>query len=165
MCFNKNEDYILPTTHGGDILTNIFKGKSQRPSHVRGIQLYQYQLSNVKTRPHLLFNNERGKISDIQKDQLLKEVTIMATKKVNYNSMAIKSLPNNKSVLYRIKTKTGNDNYIGVASKGNVINRIAEHLGEIPGSNLIIEQFHSIKDARNKEVNLIKRNKPKYNKK
>jgi len=89
----------------------------------------------------------------------------MATKKVNYNSVAIKSLPNNNSVLYRIKTKTGMDNYIGVASKGNVRNRIAEHLGEIPGRVLIIEQFHSIKDARKKEANLIKRNKPKYNKK
>ncbi len=119
----------------------------------------------MKTRPHLLINNERGIISEIQKDQLLKEVTIMETKKVNYNSMAIKSLPNNKSVLYRIKTRTGNDNYIGIASKGNVRNRIAEHLGEIPGSVLIIEQFNSIKDARNKEANLIKRNKPKYNKK
>ncbi len=89
----------------------------------------------------------------------------MAKKKVNYNNTAINSLPNDKSVLYRIKTKTGNDNYIGIASKGNVRNRISEHLGEIPGSNLIIEQFQSIKDARKKETNLIKRNKPKYNKK
>jgi len=89
----------------------------------------------------------------------------MAKKKVNYNNMGIKSLPNNKPVLYRIKTQTGNDNYIGIASKGNVGNRISEHLGEIPGSDLTIEQFHSIKDARNKETNLIKRNKPKYNKK
>jgi len=39
MSFNKNEDYIPSTTHGGDILTNIFKGKSQRPSHLGELNL------------------------------------------------------------------------------------------------------------------------------
>jgi len=38
-----------------------------------------------------------------------------------------------------------------------------EHIGEIPGASVRVEQFNSIEDARNKESNVIKRNQPKYN--
>ena len=86
------------------------------------------------------------------------------SKKVKYNKSGIENLPNDKPVLYRIKTEGGNDNYIGIAQRGRVRERIAEHLGEIPGSNVIIEQFSSISDARAKESNVIKRVQPKYNK-
>ena len=54
-------------------------------------------------------------------------------------------------------------NYAGIAKRGHVSDRIAEHLGEIPGSSVSIEQFDSIADARAKEKNVIRRNKPKYN--
>ena len=88
----------------------------------------------------------------------------MGTKKVNFNKKGISSLPNDKSVLYRIETDSGNLNYTGIATRGNVQDRISDHLGNIPGSTVKIEQFSSINDARNKEANVIKRNQPKYNK-
>jgi len=88
----------------------------------------------------------------------------MGTKKVNYNSKGIENLPNDKPVLYRIETSSGNPNYVGVAKRGRVNERLTEHLGEIPGSKVKIEQFSSIKDAREKEQRVIKKNSPKYNK-
>ncbi len=88
----------------------------------------------------------------------------MGTKKVKFNKKGIDKLPNDKPVLYRIKTSSGNDNYVGKAGRGNVRDRIADHLDRIPGSKVEIEQFSSIKDAGNKEANVIKRNQPPYNK-
>jgi len=85
-------------------------------------------------------------------------------KKRKYNKTAISDLPNDKPALYRIMTASGNLNYAGVAQKGRVTDRIIEHLGEIPGATVSIEQFSSIKDARRKEKNVIKRSQPKYNK-
>ena len=41
--------------------------------------------------------------------------------------------------------------------------RVTEHLGEIPGAKVSIEQFSSIAEARAKEANVIKRQQPKYN--
>lgn len=88
----------------------------------------------------------------------------MGTKKVKYNDQGIEKLPNDKPVLYRIETESGNLNYAGTAQRGRVRERIEEHLGEIPGSKVKIEQFSSIDDAQKKEGRVIKRNKPKYNK-
>ena len=84
-------------------------------------------------------------------------------KKAKYNKTEIEQLPNDKPVLYRIETENGNLNYAGIAKKGRVQERIKEHLGEIPGASVSIEQFSSIDDARQKEKNVINRNKPKYN--
>lgn len=87
----------------------------------------------------------------------------MGTKKTTYSKTAIQKLPNDKPVLYRIETEGGKLNYAGVAKRGRVRDRISEHLGEIPGATVKIEQFSSIEDARVKEVRVIKRNQPKYN--
>jgi len=87
----------------------------------------------------------------------------MPTKEVMYNKGGIGKLPNDKPVLYRIETESGNLNYVGVAKRGRVQARISEHLGKIPGSTVRIEQFRSIGDAQEKEANVIKRNQPKYN--
>ena len=89
----------------------------------------------------------------------------MGTKRVKYNRKGIQELPNDKPVLYRIETKSGKPNYIGTAKKGRVRERIEEHLGNIPGATVRIEQFSSIKEARKKETRVIERNQPKYNKK
>ena len=83
--------------------------------------------------------------------------------KTKFDKSSIDKLPNNKPVLYRIKTDGGKENYIGIAKKGRVQDRLKEHLGSIPGARIEIEQFSSIADARNKEKNVIKRNQPKYN--
>lgn len=88
----------------------------------------------------------------------------MAKKTVNYNSNDISKLPNDKPVVYKIKTKGGNNNYTGIAKRGQVQERISEHISEIPGAKVQIEQMSSISDARKKEANIIKRSQPKYNK-
>lgn len=86
------------------------------------------------------------------------------SKTIKFNKSSIDQLPNDKPVLYRIKTKDGNINYAGIAKRGRVQDRLNEHLGEIPGATVTIEQFNSITDARQKETNVIKKNKQKYNK-
>ncbi len=88
----------------------------------------------------------------------------MGTKKVKYNQQGIEKLPNDKPVLYRVQTNSGNTNYIGIAKKGRVRERIEEHLGEIPGATVKIKQFSKINEAQQKEINVIKREQPKYNK-
>ncbi len=88
----------------------------------------------------------------------------MGNKTTTFNETGIKKLPNNKPVLYKIKTGAGNTNYAGIAKRGRVQERIGEHLGEIPGTSVQIEQFSSIKDAGKKEGNVIKKSQPKYNK-
>jgi len=88
----------------------------------------------------------------------------MGTKRVTYNKQSIDKLPNDKPVLYRIKTESGQMNYVGIAQKGRVRERISEHLGQIPGAKVQIERFSSISDAQKKEVNVIRRTQAKYNK-
>ena len=88
----------------------------------------------------------------------------MATKRVDYNKSGISRLPNDKPVVYRIETDAGKSNYVGFAQRGRVQDRLNEHLGDIPGAKVQIEQFSSVIKARAKEVNVIKRSKPKYNK-
>lgn len=85
-------------------------------------------------------------------------------KKANYNKTAIQNLPDDKPVVYRIKTDTGNINYVGVAQRGRVQDRILEHIGEIPGKTVLVQQFSTIAEARKNEKNVINKNKPKYNK-
>lgn len=87
----------------------------------------------------------------------------MSKKKTNYNKQSVESLPDDKPVVYRIKTESGKLNYAGVAKRGRVHERLQEHIGNIPGKTVEIEQFNSIKDAKEKESRVIKRNQPKYN--
>ena len=87
----------------------------------------------------------------------------MAKKSAKYNKSSIGKLANDKPVTYKIQTPGGKANYIGTAMKGRVQERIAEHLGEIPGAKVQIQQHSSIADARKSEANMIKRNQPKYN--
>lgn len=92
----------------------------------------------------------------------------MAKKTVKHNKTNVGKLPNDKPVMYKIKTKDDKVNYVGVAKKGRVQERIEEHLpgekGYVPGAKVQIEQFSSIADAKKKERRVIKRTKPKYNK-
>lgn len=88
----------------------------------------------------------------------------MATKKRKYNTTGIGQPPDDKPVLYRIETEAGKPNYIGTAKRDRVRERISEHLGEIPGATVRIEQIDSIAGAREKESRAIKHNQPKYNK-
>lgn len=87
----------------------------------------------------------------------------MGKKTVRFNKKGIGKLPNDKPVLYKIKTEAGNLNYAGIAKKGRVQERISEHLEEIPGAKVNIEQFSSINEAKKKEERVIKINQPKHN--
>lgn len=91
----------------------------------------------------------------------------MGRKTVAFNKTGIDELPNNKPVIYKILTESGSNNYIGVAQKGRVKERIQEHLPSgkdyVPGSKVQIEQTSSINEAREKEARIISRSKPKYN--
>lgn len=88
----------------------------------------------------------------------------MGKKTVKYNPDNINKLPNDKPVVYKILTNGGNNNYTGIAKRGRVQERINEHVSEIPGAKVQIEQMPSISEARKKEANIIKRSQPKYNK-
>lgn len=90
----------------------------------------------------------------------------MAKKTINYNHTGASKLPQDKPVVYRIKTNAGKTNYVGIAKRGRVQERIQEHLatGNIPGVKVQIEQKPSIQEARETEKRVIARSKPKYNK-
>ena len=87
----------------------------------------------------------------------------MSTKKVKFNKTGIENLPNNKPVVYKIITEGGRNNYTGIAQRGRVQERLEEHLGNIPGTKIQIEQMNSISEARKKEIKIISRTQPKYN--
>jgi len=92
----------------------------------------------------------------------------MSEKTVRLNKTGIEKLPDDKPVVYWIKSEGGNINYGGSAQKGRVRARIAEHLGDgsdpVPGAKVQIQQQQSIAEARQKEQRVIKRIKTKYNK-
>lgn len=87
-------------------------------------------------------------------------------KTVDYNNSGALKLPKDKPVIYKIKTAGGKTNYVGIAKRGRIQERIQEHLnaGNIPGAKVQIEQKPSIKEARRTEARVIARTKPKYNK-
>lgn len=89
----------------------------------------------------------------------------MSKKTVSFNKTGANKLPSNKPAVYKILTKGGKTNYVGVAQRGRVGERIMEHLneGEIKGAKVQIEQMQSITDAKTKEKGIISRTKPKYN--
>jgi len=89
----------------------------------------------------------------------------MARKTVKFNQTGASKLPNDKPVVYKIQNDSGKTNYVGIAKRGRVQERIQEHLdaGKIPGAKVQIEQVSSIQDAEKKEQNIISRTKPKYN--
>jgi hypothetical protein len=83
----------------------------------------------------------------------------MAKRTVKNNKRSISKLPNDKPVVYKIKTEGGTVNYVGVAKKGRVQERLKEHLAGgrdyIPGDKVQIEQFGSIGEAKKKETSVI----------
>jgi hypothetical protein len=52
----------------------------------------------------------------------------MASKEVPFSKQGIEKLPDDKPVLYRIETEGGKTNCAGVAKRGRVQERLAEHL-------------------------------------
>ncbi len=91
----------------------------------------------------------------------------MARRTVDFNKGGIGKLQNDKPVVYRILTPSGRTNYIGVAQRGRVQERLIEHLHDgkdyIPGAKVQIEQMGSIDEARAKAERIIAIAKPPYN--
>jgi excinuclease UvrABC nuclease subunit len=89
----------------------------------------------------------------------------MAHKTVKYNKTGAEKLPENKPVVYKIESEGGKLNYVGVAMRGRVQERILEHLNQdkIPGAKVEVEQMPSIQDAKATEARIIARSQPKYN--
>jgi len=87
---------------------------------------------------------------------------------VQFNKSGINQLPDDKPVVYRIQTQDGKTNYVGVAHRGRVRERVADHLAgardAVPGSKVRIDQAERIGRARQTEARAISRSKPKYNK-
>ena len=93
----------------------------------------------------------------------------MTTKTVKMNVESIQNLPQDKPVVYKILNQQGENIYTGIAKRGNVQDRIEDHLkgntDVIPSAAKVqIEQMPSIEDARQKESSIVARTKPKYNK-
>ena len=92
----------------------------------------------------------------------------MTRRKIPFTRDAIESLPNNKPVNYSIETGGGRPNYHGVAQRGRVQERLAEHLpggkDHVPGARVRVEQAPSIEQARAIERARIVEDKPRYNK-
>ncbi len=84
-------------------------------------------------------------------------------KSAAFNKKGVDKLASDKPVVYRIETEGGKTNYIGSAGRGNVQDRLNDHLGSIPGAQVRIQQFDSVQKARESEARAIKRHQPKYN--
>jgi len=50
----------------------------------------------------------------------------MGKKTTTFSKTGINKLPNNKPVLYKIETESGNTNYAGIAKRGRVQGRIVK---------------------------------------
>lgn len=91
----------------------------------------------------------------------------MARKTVDFNKSGIGKLPNDKPVLYKIQSDGGKTNYAGIAKRGRVQERVAEHLpgakDYVPGAKVQVEQLKTIDQAKGIESRVIARTKPKYN--
>ena len=91
----------------------------------------------------------------------------MGKKTVAFNQTGIEKLPENKPVVYRIETNGGRLNYVGVAKRGRVQERISEHLpgqkDQVRGAKVQIEQMPTIREAVKKEQRIISRTQPPYN--
>ncbi len=93
----------------------------------------------------------------------------MTKKTVKATEEGIEKLPADKPIVYKITNEQGKNIYTGTAKRGNVQQRLKDHLpggqDPIPGAAKIqIEQMPTIDEAHTKEKNIITRTKPKHNK-
>ncbi len=94
----------------------------------------------------------------------------MAKKKsAKFDSDGIDGLVQDKPVVYKLLNSKGDNVYTGSSKKGQVGDRIKDHLpggsDPIPGVKKVqIEQHSRIDKARSSESRIIARSKPKHNK-
>lgn len=90
-------------------------------------------------------------------------------KTASFTPEGIDRLPGDKPVVYKILNSGGKNIYTGSAKRGQVPDRIKDHLPGGPdpipgGARVRIEPKSSIEEARRSEARIIKRSKPPYNK-
>jgi len=93
----------------------------------------------------------------------------MGKKTADLKPEAIDKLAQDKPVVYKVLNTEGENIYTGSAKKGQVADRIKDHLpggsDPIPGGKKVrIEQHSSIREAEVSEARTISRSKPRYNK-
>jgi excinuclease UvrABC nuclease subunit len=93
----------------------------------------------------------------------------MGKKSADLKPEAIETLAQDKPVVYRVLNRRGENIYTGSAKRGQVADRIKDHLPlgshPIPGAVKVeIEQHSSIREAEVSEPRIISRAKPRYNK-
>jgi len=79
-------------------------------------------------------------------------VYVIPKKTDNFNKQGIERLSNDKPVVYKIQSESGANNYTGIAQRGRVRERVAEHLSgskdPIPGAKVLAKKgpdtFHGI---------------------
>ncbi len=89
--------------------------------------------------------------------------------KKNLNKTNINKLSDDKPIIYKIQDGKGTNIYTGVAKRGRGDERLIEHLSgskdSIPGAkSFSIKQKKTIESAKTEEKQIIKNEKPKYNK-
>lgn len=97
------------------------------------------------------------------------KITDYRTKTVRLNKDSVAKLPENKPVVYKILDNKGENIYTGVAGRGNVQERILDHLLRGPdpipgGAKVQIQQKRSIDAAKATEQGVVSRSSPRHNK-
>lgn len=86
-----------------------------------------------------------------------------------FSKTNIKRMPTNKAIIYKLKDKINRNIYTGIAGRGEGQNRLLAHKllkkDKIPGtSKFQIKQVENKIIARRVEKQIIKKEKPKFNK-
>lgn len=97
------------------------------------------------------------------------ECEMSKKKTADFKPNAIDDLAQDKPVVYKILNTKGNNVYTGSSKKGQIADRIKDHLPggshPIPGGKKVkIEQHNSVDEARKSEARIISISKPKHNK-
>ena len=87
----------------------------------------------------------------------------------SFNKKGIEALPKGRPVVYEIEGEKRKPEYVGVAKRGRVEERLKEHLpgGKDPvrgGKKVVVHPKSSIQYAKKSEARMIKDKQPRQNK-
>ena len=177
--FQENSEYILPARFDDTEIPGIrptvgyIDLRNLKPQEFAHLILQKLDASASVKRardeskvPHTRSHKKIAKAHK-QESKRSKRKNASRTKTVNFSKEGIEQLPNDKSVVYKILTEGGKNNYTGVATRGKVQATLQQHLPEgksrVPGSRIHIERMDNIEQAREKAKRILNRTKPKYN--
>ncbi len=90
------------------------------------------------------------------------------SRKTGLSKTHVKKVPNDKPAVYKIKDSKGRNIYTGIAQRGRLQDRLAEHMlkgpDSVPGAkSFSYKPKRSIESAKAEEARIIKKEKPKCN--